>query len=180
MISLNFKNIPGCFEKISLKEYVTAWWWLVQCTTLSKVLQFMAFLPCLLRNIIENKPLDKNAPHKLVTGILCTFSDTLVDNLNDYSFKNGSYVWLIKLINVYRQLNVYYDITDTVLFRITSVDCMYVFFQGDGLEFKRHFIKIKNHMKAIVSKVPPTWPLVPSQISWHSVPVSFTVNSSHD
>ncbi|XP_048772853.2 serine/threonine-protein kinase Chk1-like [Ostrea edulis] len=37
--------------------------------------------------------------------------------------------------------------------------------KGDGLEFKRHFIKIKNHMKAIVSKVPPTWPLVPSQIS---------------
>ncbi|VDI75236.1 serine/threonine-protein kinase Chk1 [Mytilus galloprovincialis] len=35
---------------------------------------------------------------------------------------------------------------------------------GDGLEFKRHFIKIKNQMKQIVSKIPPAWPLVPSQI----------------
>ncbi|XP_076112237.1 serine/threonine-protein kinase Chk1-like [Mytilus galloprovincialis] len=36
--------------------------------------------------------------------------------------------------------------------------------KGDGLEFKRHFIKIKNQMKQIVSKIPPAWPLVPSQI----------------
>lgn len=37
--------------------------------------------------------------------------------------------------------------------------------KGDGLEFKRHFTKIKKQMKAVVSKVPPTWPLVPSQVS---------------
>lgn len=40
-----------------------------------------------------------------------------------------------------------------------------LFLQGDGLEFKRHFTKIKKQMKAVVSKVPPTWPLVPSQVS---------------
>ena len=38
-------------------------------------------------------------------------------------------------------------------------------FQGDGLEFKRHFIKVKGHMKSISSKVPPVFPLVPSQAS---------------
>ncbi|XP_011450416.2 serine/threonine-protein kinase Chk1 [Magallana gigas] len=37
--------------------------------------------------------------------------------------------------------------------------------KGDGLEFKRHYTKIKKQMKAVVSKVPPTWPLVPSQVS---------------
>lgn len=37
--------------------------------------------------------------------------------------------------------------------------------KGDGLEFKRHFIKVKGHMKSISSKVPPVFPLVPSQAS---------------
>ncbi|KAJ8316319.1 hypothetical protein KUTeg_006333 [Tegillarca granosa] len=36
--------------------------------------------------------------------------------------------------------------------------------KGDGLEFKRHFVKIKKQMNQIISKVPPAWPLVPSQI----------------
>lgn len=35
--------------------------------------------------------------------------------------------------------------------------------KGDGLEFKRQFIKVKNQMKKISSKVPPLYPLVPSQ-----------------
>lgn len=36
--------------------------------------------------------------------------------------------------------------------------------KGDGIDFKRHFIKIKNQMKPVISKIPPAWPLVPSQI----------------
>ncbi|XP_045200071.2 serine/threonine-protein kinase Chk1-like [Mercenaria mercenaria] len=35
--------------------------------------------------------------------------------------------------------------------------------KGDGLEFKRQFMKVKNQMKKISSKVPPLFPLVPSQ-----------------
>lgn len=37
--------------------------------------------------------------------------------------------------------------------------------KGDGLEFKRHFIKIKEEMKPVISKLPPAYPLVPSQVS---------------
>ncbi|XP_033758594.1 serine/threonine-protein kinase Chk1-like [Pecten maximus] len=37
--------------------------------------------------------------------------------------------------------------------------------KGDGLEFKRHFIKIKEQMKSVISKMPPAYPLVPSQVS---------------
>ena len=40
-----------------------------------------------------------------------------------------------------------------------------IFSQGDGLEFKRHFIKVKGQMKSISSKVAPVFPLVPSQSS---------------
>ncbi|KAL5020180.1 hypothetical protein ScPMuIL_003072 [Solemya velum] len=36
--------------------------------------------------------------------------------------------------------------------------------RGDGIEFKRNFIKLKALMKSVISKVPPAWPLVPSQI----------------
>ncbi|XP_041373617.1 serine/threonine-protein kinase Chk1-like [Gigantopelta aegis] len=35
--------------------------------------------------------------------------------------------------------------------------------KGDGLEFKRRFIRIKEGMKSVVSKVPPMWPLLPSR-----------------
>lgn len=35
--------------------------------------------------------------------------------------------------------------------------------KGDGLEFKRQFMKVKQQMKKISSKVPPLFPLVPSQ-----------------
>jgi hypothetical protein len=41
--------------------------------------------------------------------------------------------------------------------------CFISSFQGDGLEFKRQFIKVKLQMKKISSKVPPLFPLVPSQ-----------------
>ncbi|PVD26891.1 hypothetical protein C0Q70_12039 [Pomacea canaliculata] len=33
--------------------------------------------------------------------------------------------------------------------------------KGDGLEFKRHFIRIRDMMKNIICKVPPTWPQLP-------------------
>ncbi|XP_050416175.1 serine/threonine-protein kinase Chk1 [Patella vulgata] len=33
--------------------------------------------------------------------------------------------------------------------------------KGDGLEFKRLFIKVKERMKPVISKVPPMWPLHP-------------------
>ena len=36
--------------------------------------------------------------------------------------------------------------------------------QGDGLEFKRHFIRIREHMKSVICKVPPSWPILPN--SW--------------
>ncbi|CAL1547190.1 unnamed protein product [Lymnaea stagnalis] len=31
--------------------------------------------------------------------------------------------------------------------------------KGDGLEFKRHFVKIKEKLKHIIRKTPPTWPI---------------------
>ncbi|WAR28432.1 CHK1-like protein [Mya arenaria] len=37
--------------------------------------------------------------------------------------------------------------------------------KGDGLEFKRHFMKLRNQMKKISSKIPPLFPLMPSQQS---------------
>ena len=37
--------------------------------------------------------------------------------------------------------------------------------KGDGLDFKRHFVKIKEKMKSVISKVTPAYPIVPSQIS---------------
>ncbi|KAK3107872.1 hypothetical protein FSP39_024097, partial [Pinctada imbricata] len=33
--------------------------------------------------------------------------------------------------------------------------------KGDGLEFKRHFVKVKGHMKQIICKTPPLCPLIP-------------------
>ncbi|KAH3870491.1 serine/threonine-protein kinase Chk1-like [Dreissena polymorpha] len=37
--------------------------------------------------------------------------------------------------------------------------------KGDGLEFKRHFMKLRHHMKKVTSRVPPQFPLVPTQQS---------------
>ncbi|KAK7479422.1 hypothetical protein BaRGS_00029339 [Batillaria attramentaria] len=34
--------------------------------------------------------------------------------------------------------------------------------KGDGLEFKRHFMRIREMMKTIICKVPPTWPHLPT------------------
>ena len=37
--------------------------------------------------------------------------------------------------------------------------------QGDGIEFKRHFIKIRDKLKHIISKKPPAvWGFVSSQV----------------
>ncbi|BFZ14429.1 hypothetical protein BsWGS_17468 [Bradybaena similaris] len=35
--------------------------------------------------------------------------------------------------------------------------------KGDGLEFKRHFVKIKTKLKHIIRKTQPTWPVFPSE-----------------
>ncbi|XP_071095702.1 serine/threonine-protein kinase Chk1-like [Haliotis cracherodii] len=35
--------------------------------------------------------------------------------------------------------------------------------KGDGLEFKKHFMKVKDRMKAVIRKAPPMWPLHPTR-----------------
>ncbi|ESO99085.1 hypothetical protein LOTGIDRAFT_173967 [Lottia gigantea] len=37
--------------------------------------------------------------------------------------------------------------------------------KGDGLQFKRLFVKLREKMKPVVSKVPPMWPLYPKPTS---------------
>ena len=32
-------------------------------------------------------------------------------------------------------------------------------FKGNGIEFKRHFVKIRNQLKDMIAKGPTTWPL---------------------
>ena len=59
--------------------------------------------------------------------------------------------------------HLFEEMRKNCIFLVLSIK-IFFYFQGDGLEFKRHFIKIKNQMKQIISKVPPAWPIVPSQI----------------
>lgn len=41
---------------------------------------------------------------------------------------------------------------------------MFLFLQGDGIEFKRHFLRIREQMRSIISKKPPAvWELVCTQ-----------------
>jgi len=36
---------------------------------------------------------------------------------------------------------------------------MFCLLQGDGIEFKRHFLKVKGQLVNIIKKVPALWPL---------------------
>ena len=43
-----------------------------------------------------------------------------------------------------------------------------IFFQGDGIDFKKHFMKIKELLKSIISRVPAQWPGISSQ-TWTKI-----------
>jgi len=62
----------------------------------------------------------------------------------------------------YKLVLLEYDCID----KTVNIFKLILFFllKGDGLEFKRHFLKVRNQMKKICSKIPPLFPM-PSQSS---------------
>ena len=55
-----------------------------------------------------------------------------------------------------------------VLFSLFTIVTIYkfkpvYFLQGDGIDFKKHFMKTKELLKNIISRVPVQWPGIPSQ-----------------
>lgn len=131
---------------------------------------------CFTNSQLQSTPSSSQSPLQQLVKRMTRFfvqdsADTIIKKLNEvfeklgYTQKRTSPGQITIITNDKRKMQLSFKVNllemqDKILvdFRLSK---------GDGLEFKRHFIHIRNHLSDIITKGPVTWPIA---IATNSLP----------